>query len=231
MEEISSGEREDQRQEKKEESKKAAASEPRRLYRSRTNRVIGGVAGGIGEYLGIDPIIIRVVWVILALFAGVGVIAYVLAWIIIPDRPVGEEAPEAPQTFSSEAGLIIGLVLVGLGIWFLLSNLDLIPPELFAMLRAIRLALWPITLILIGVIIIIVASRGRPLTISTRGKMLRRSRTNRRIAGVAGGLGEYLGIDPTLIRLAWVAFTILSPAAGIIAYIVTAIVIPEEPKA
>lgn len=229
MEEISSGEKETREQEKGQQEE--APREPGRLYRSRTNRVIGGVAGGIGEYLGIDPIIIRIIWVILALFAGVGVVAYILAWIIIPERLAGEEAPQAPEGFSSEAGLIVGLILVGLGAWFLLSNLNLIPPPLFAALRIIRLALWPITLILVGIIIIIVASRGRGVTISAKGKILRRSRTNRRIAGVAGGLGEYLGIDSTLIRLAWVAFTILSPAAGIIAYIVAAIVIPEEPKA
>jgi phage shock protein PspC (stress-responsive transcriptional regulator) len=229
VEEISSGEKETQEQEKGQQEE--APREPRRLYRSRTNRVIGGVAGGIGEYLGIDPIIIRIIWVILALFAGAGVVAYILAWIIIPERPAGEGAPQAPEGFSSEAGLIVGLILVGLGAWFLLTNLNLIPPPLFAALRTIRLALWPITLILVGIIIIIVASRGRGVTVSTKGKVLHRSRTNRRIAGVAGGLGGYLGIDPTLIRLGWVAFTILSPAAGIIAYIVAAIVIPEEPKA
>lgn len=213
--------------ENKEEAQKVEPGEPRRLYRSRKNRIIGGVAGGIGEYLGIDPTIVRLVWVILA-FVGVGIVAYIVAWIIIPERPVGEKAPQVPESFSTEAGLIVGLILVGLGTWYLLSNLNLIPPELFAILRVTRRALWPLTLILVGIIIIIVASRGRGLTISARGKTLQRSRVNRRLAGVAGGLGEYFEVDPTLIRLAWVALILASPAAGVVSYIVAALVIPEE---
>ena len=58
----------------------------KRLYRSKTNRVIGGVCGGIGEYFGIDPTIIRLIWVILALMGGAGIIAYIIAWIIIPEE-------------------------------------------------------------------------------------------------------------------------------------------------
>ena len=58
----------------------------KRLYRSKTNRVIGGVCGGMGEYFGIDPTIIRLIWVILALMGGTGIIAYIIAWIIIPEE-------------------------------------------------------------------------------------------------------------------------------------------------
>ena len=55
----------------------------KRLYRSSTNKVIAGVCGGIGEYFDIDPVIIRLVW-ILFLFIGAGIIAYIIAWIVIP---------------------------------------------------------------------------------------------------------------------------------------------------
>ncbi|VVB79643.1 PspC domain protein [uncultured archaeon] len=58
--------------------------EIKRLYRSKTDRVIAGVCGGIGEYLGIDPVIVRLVWVLLTLCAGAGILAYILAWVIIP---------------------------------------------------------------------------------------------------------------------------------------------------
>ena len=57
----------------------------KRLYRSTTNRKIAGVCGGLGEYFDIDPTIIRIVWVALALGAGVGLIAYVIFWIIVPE--------------------------------------------------------------------------------------------------------------------------------------------------
>ncbi len=62
--------------------------EPKRLYRSRTDRVIGGVAGGLAEYMNIDPIIIRIILVVLA-FAGAGfvIFLYILGWVIIPEAP------------------------------------------------------------------------------------------------------------------------------------------------
>lgn len=205
--------------------------EPRRLYRSRANRVIAGVAGGIGEYLAIDPTLVRIVWVLLALLGGAGIIAYIAAWIIIPERPAGEAAPKISGRLTSEAGLIAGVILVGLGLWYLLVNLGLLPSELFRALRIVRQASLPIALVLVGVLIIIIASRSRGTTISVGGKALRRSRGNRMIAGVAGGLAEYFGIDATLVRLAWVALTLAAPATGIIAYIIAAIVMPEEPAA
>lgn len=57
-------------------------------------------------------------------------------------------------------------------------------------------------------------------------KKLTKSSMNRMICGVCGGVGEYLGIDPTIVRLAWVLLTFVG-AAGIIAYIIAAIIIPE----
>ncbi len=60
-------------------------SDIKRLYRSKTNRVLGGVCGGIGEYFNVDPVLIRVLWVIGFFTAGIGFLAYLIAWIIIPD--------------------------------------------------------------------------------------------------------------------------------------------------
>lgn len=60
-----------------------------------------------------------------------------------------------------------------------------------------------------------------------KGRRLLRSRKNRMIAGVCGGIGEYLGIDPTVIRLLWVLFTVMSIGAGLLAYIIAWIIIPE----
>ena len=58
-------------------------------------------------------------------------------------------------------------------------------------------------------------------------KKLTRSRIDRRLAGVCAGLGEYFGIDPTLIRIGWVVFCLLG-GSGILAYILCALIIPEE---
>lgn len=57
----------------------------RRLYRSVTDRRIAGVCGGVGEYFDIDPVIVRIIWVALVLGAGIGILAYIIAWLIVPE--------------------------------------------------------------------------------------------------------------------------------------------------
>jgi phage shock protein C len=59
----------------------------KRLYRSRTEKKIAGVCGGLAAYLGVDPVIPRLVWVVFALAAGLGVLAYLIAWLVIPSEP------------------------------------------------------------------------------------------------------------------------------------------------
>jgi phage shock protein C len=59
----------------------------RRLYRSRTERKIAGVCGGLALYLGADPVIPRIAWVVFALAAGTGLLAYLICWLVIPLEP------------------------------------------------------------------------------------------------------------------------------------------------
>lgn len=60
----------------------------KRLYRSRDNRVLCGICGGIGDYLGIDPVIVRIILVVLCLIGFSGVLAYIIAIFLIPEQPV-----------------------------------------------------------------------------------------------------------------------------------------------
>jgi phage shock protein C len=62
-------------------------TEKKKLYRSKTDRKIAGVCGGLGKYLDIDPVIVRLAWVIFTLAGGAGLLAYIIAWIIIPEEP------------------------------------------------------------------------------------------------------------------------------------------------
>jgi len=57
-----------------------------RLYRSKENKVLGGVCGGIAEYYDFDPAIVRIISVLLILAWGSGILAYLLAWLIIPEE-------------------------------------------------------------------------------------------------------------------------------------------------
>ena len=59
----------------------------KKLYRSTDDKKIAGVCGGLGEYFDIDPTIIRLIWASLVLAVGTGIIAYILAWIIVPVMP------------------------------------------------------------------------------------------------------------------------------------------------
>ena len=61
----------------------------KRLYRSRTERKIAGVCGGLAAYMKIDPVVPRLVWVIFALAAGIGIVAYLVCWLVIPQEPAG----------------------------------------------------------------------------------------------------------------------------------------------
>jgi phage shock protein C len=75
-------------------------SGPARLTRSATDRKIAGVCGGIAEYIAIDPTVVRVVWAVLAIVPGCivfGVLAYLVAWFIMPERPVSTMVP-SPHT-------------------------------------------------------------------------------------------------------------------------------------
>lgn len=128
----------------------------RRLYRSHKDKIIGGVAGGLGEYFEIDPVIVRIIFVAVAVAGGWGILAYILCWIIIPvnpaHRPLAAQnlgapsptpppAPPMPPAVRS-SGNIGGIVLVVLGV--LLLGHNLIP-------RFDLWEYWPVILIIIGI--------------------------------------------------------------------------------
>jgi phage shock protein C len=70
----------------------------KRLYRSRKDKVISGVCGGIAEYFGLDSTIIRLAWVILIFLAGTGIVAYIIAAIIVPEEPEYASYSEKDET-------------------------------------------------------------------------------------------------------------------------------------
>jgi len=59
----------------------------KRLFRSRKDRMVAGVCGGIGEYLNIDPTLIRLAFLVFTLWGGGGILAYAIAWVVIPEAP------------------------------------------------------------------------------------------------------------------------------------------------
>ena len=68
---------------------RSAMAQTRRLYRSRTDRKLAGVSGGLAQYSNIDATLIRVLFVVLALLGGPGLVIYLLMWILVPEEPQG----------------------------------------------------------------------------------------------------------------------------------------------
>jgi phage shock protein PspC (stress-responsive transcriptional regulator) len=121
----------------------------KKLYRSRKNSMIAGVCGGLGEYLNVDPTIMRLVAVLLVFANGIGLIAYIIAWIIIPRNPELEAEIVAPQK-SELNWLLPGLALIVIGLIFLLNNL----------VSWFRFSyLWPLVLIVLGIFILVRSQR------------------------------------------------------------------------
>lgn len=63
-------------------------NEARKLYRSRTDRTVGGVCGGLGEYFGVDSTLVRLLFVIFALAGGPGLLAYIILLLVVPEEPM-----------------------------------------------------------------------------------------------------------------------------------------------
>lgn len=72
---------------------------PRKLVRPRADRKIAGICAGLGNYLGLDPIVVRLIWVFLTFVSGLlpGIVVYVLAWIIVPEEPAGHAVVPTAQ--------------------------------------------------------------------------------------------------------------------------------------
>jgi phage shock protein C len=156
----------------------------RRLYRSRRESVLGGVAGGVAEYLDVDPSIVRIIWVVLAIVTGgLFLVLYIVMWIVVPESPPGAPAVAAgaaaepaarPSSASSDTApasdpywegteerlrragsggaVILGLILIAVGVWFLID--EYLP-------AFDRDLIWPIALVAIGAALLVVSLRRR----------------------------------------------------------------------
>jgi phage shock protein C len=149
----------------------------RRLYRSRSDVMLGGVCAGLGAYLNIDPVLVRIFFVLLALTNGLGVLIYLMLWIIVPRedqlpvdgsgfasnpseigdhaRQMGEELHNAVRTSNPKMPQYIGIGLIILGGFALLHALP------FPWLHWVSDAFfWPGLLILAGLVLVLRAVRG-----------------------------------------------------------------------
>jgi len=218
----------------------------KRLCKSRTNRMIDGVCGGVAEYFGLDPTLVRIAWVLLTLLGGSGILLYIAGMIIMPTGPYPLNPADQPASniSSSSNHKFWGILLVVVGSLWLMSNLGIwhrwwgISWDL----------LLPTVLVLAGVAFLFGgrnylsrrqaeasndpaqpdANASADARAAQPSKFYR-SRLERKIFGVCGGLGSYFDIDSTIVRVLFVLSTFASFGLTIFAYILMAVIVPEEP--
>lgn len=121
----------------------------KKLYRSQSSSMIAGICGGLGEYFNVDPTIVRIAAVLLIFANGMGLLAYIIGWIIIPRHPI-MEMEVTPLEKSQSSYLLPGLALIVVGLVFLLNNL----------VHWFRFHyLWPILLVVIGIVMLLKSSQ------------------------------------------------------------------------
>lgn len=251
----------------KQESSNAGTSsghfKSKRIYRSNTDKMLGGVCGGLAEYFELDPTLVRILAVCGLIFGGFAFPAYIIAWIIIPESDVYQESSSSGSTTFSRSGnsspmmgLIGGGLLLFFGMSMLFDNFDMFHyfPRWMRSFYSFE-TFFGMFLIGIGCYIVYnmmnkkaenvdpVTGEAQPKDENVTGdtsnknyanfdssRTLYRSRTDRKMSGVCGGIGEYFAIDPTLVRIAWVVGSIFSGGfPGVILYIVMAVIVPETP--
>ena len=137
-----------------------------KLYRSVSNRMVGGVCGGLGGYLNIDPIFIRLLFVLIFFGTDFGFILYVILWILIPEegkdygfkddsfsdrvKSMGNDVQQAVTQPHPQSGLILGAGLIIIGGILFLDRLN------FSWLSWMEFdILWPLILIAGGIVLLI----------------------------------------------------------------------------
>ena len=153
--------------------------ETKRLVRSQSDSIIGGVCGGLGVYLGIDSTLVRLFFVLLAFAEGIGFLVYFILWVVVPRedrvegttlgenvrssaeeiaeraREMGEELQKGVKTPSHQTGLYIGLGLIIIGMYYLLQGLNIY------WLSWLKWGvIWPVLVIIAGILLLVRRVRG-----------------------------------------------------------------------
>lgn len=118
----------------------------RRLYRSRKDRILGGVCAGIAEYFGVDPALVRIIAILLIIAGGGAIFAYILAWLLIPEEPREASSEESPRREPNRRVLAVLLIVIG-ALW--LSRYLFWSPWM-------SLAFIPVLLIVSGILLFLV---------------------------------------------------------------------------
>ena len=220
----------------------ASAIEVKRLFKSRTDKMIDGICGGIAEYLEVDSTLVRLAFVLLAFMGGFGVLLYFVAMIVMPVNPARGVAAalQSPRREPGNTGTLWGILLIVVGgLWFLAN---------------VGFRLWshwwhlpwglavPVLLIFLGAYLLARNSKGgsntaaspqestaSPAQPGVGARRLYRSTVDKKLFGVCGGIAAHFNTDPTFVRILFVVSALVSFGTMLLLYLIMAIVIPAEP--
>jgi phage shock protein C len=212
------------------------------LHRSRGNKVIAGICGGLGEYLGVDANIVRLFWVVLSLMGGSGIVLYVLAYFIMPPESYEENMPPPTGQLNFTAIKVFGAVFIIAGMAILFDNLNIF--SFHHWWHFSREFFFPGILIILGLYFIMKKDNrfAETVTGSETGnsapnpntqnpedgpKTLRRSVMDKKLFGVCGGIAEYFNVDSAVVRILFAVFTVFTSGSGILIYLLMVLIIPE----
>ncbi len=212
-----------------------ATSEIRKLYRSKIDRIFAGVCGGLAEYFNVDVTIVRAITLVLFFFKGIGLFSYLICLIVMKENP-HQNAADRKKQQNTALYWGIGLIMLGLSLlphwrwrywtlnpfdwdWFDFWFLDW---DIF----------WPVLIILFGILYLfhVLRQGEEDKTTDKEAAKIYRSRTEKVIGGVCGGIAAHLKVDPAIVRFGWIVFSIATKLmVGIFIYILCLIVFKEQP--
>lgn len=201
----------------------------KKITRSHDERIIGGVCGGFAEYFNIDVTIVRLIWIFITVFGGIGILAYIFSLILIPEADPKEIKSTSDDDTYDEKMVIWGVIIVAVGILLFFRH----KPIFGAMWHTFSAnwinILFAVALIVIGLYIVLNKDKKEnKITDKINSANLHLSATDKKIAGVCGGIGETFKIDSTIVRLLWILGTFISAGLGIILYVICVLVFNKE---
>jgi phage shock protein C len=201
----------------------------KKIHRSQEDRIIAGVCGGFAKYLGIDPMIVRLVWIFFTIFGGMGVLAYIFSIILISEdeRPISKEVKE--ESGHDEKLVLWGVIIIVVGILLFFRHRPMFSMMWHTMSGNWFNILFAVALIGIGIYILLNKRNGdEKIGSNLNLSGLHISETDKKLAGVCGGIAETISIDSTIIRLIWVLGTLLSAGIGVVLYIVCMLIFSKS---
>jgi len=210
----------------------------KKIYRSQNDRIIAGVCGGFAEYFGVDPTLVRLVWIFFTIFGGMGILAYIISIILIAESDnLKAKKVKTDDDDGDEKLVLWGVVIIIVGILLFFRHQPMVGMLWHAFSGNWFNILFAIGLIGIGIYILVNRKDDEKKILSNlRISGLFLSETDKKLGGVCGGISESINIDSTIIRLIWVLGSLLSAGIGIVLYVICMLVFSKpsdeivEPK-